>query len=223
MATPQRRKNEYITEELIAQYRTWEPGAAAMVYDLRLRMIESDHKARFTELGLIMVECVSREFWKLVTLSTGKKPESWTQWVQDAMPVAASTAFAAMDVAQKLKHIPAEERAEMPRGNLEVMAVMSTNLTGSATLKKAAKELKPEKFREMVEQRHPEQHIEAHKPMRLKPERSGRKVIDEAIRMAQVLEGATTREDAMEKICQLYIDDNRGRFRKYENQRATVQ
>lgn len=214
MTTPQRRTSERITPELIEQYRTWTPEAAAQVYDRRLRVIEEGYSLTFTEIGMIMLEAEARELWKYTDKTDGTKPSSLFDWVHDAMPVSHGTAFDAKKAAEVLKGIPVEERAQIPRGNLMTMVGLSTKVAESSEVRKAATRLKPKDFREMIERDYPEQHVEALKPMRFNPQRSARKVIDEALEMAMVLEETESRDEALEKICQRYVDDNTQEYRK---------
>ena len=53
-------ESERITPELIEMYKSWAPGAVAAIYDRRLREIESLQGKTFVELGIIIVECVTR-------------------------------------------------------------------------------------------------------------------------------------------------------------------
>jgi hypothetical protein len=198
-------ETERITPELIEMYRGWAPGAVAAIYDRRLREIESLQAKTFVELGIIIVECVTRELWKFTTKANGETPHSWTDWLNDCLPVAASTAFSAKKVAEVLAGIPAEERQEIPRGNLEVMADLSTEVHMSEEIRTAAKKLKPAAFVNMVEREHPEQHVQAKKPMRFKPERAGRTVIDGALEMCMVIEETDDRNLALEKVCEWYL------------------
>lgn len=211
--TPQRRTSERITPELIEQYRTWTPEAAAQVYDRRLREIERSYDLTFTELQLILVECETRRLWKYAVKSDGEVPKHLSDWITNCLPVSNGTAFSALKCGRQLAGIPVEEREQMPRATQETMASMSSGLAESVPIRQAAVRLKPKNFRDMIERDHPQQYIETLKLMRFNPQRSARKIIDEALEIAMELEECG-RDEALEKICQVYIEDNRQRYRE---------
>lgn len=204
---------------MIAQYREWEPGAVAQIFDRRVRDIEEQSLRNFSELGIIGKEMDDRKLWQYVTKKDGERCHSWDDWVQDALTVSRSTAYSARKVAQRLSGIPQEDRALISPGNLKTMAeIDDVKLTGSRPILDAAKKLKPEKFREYIEKEHPERHIEALAPMRFSPEKSAREVIDRALEIAMVMEECG-REAALEAISQFYIDENLYDYN--ERQRST--
>jgi hypothetical protein len=210
-----------ITPELITKYRTWDDAAAAQVYDARLRQIERSHAQTFTELGIILVECEARQLWRHAVTSACESPHSFSAWIVDCLPVSNGSAFAALRAAKQLKAIPSADREQIPRGNLETMSSMSETLATSPAIVSAAKSMKPKEFREAIERDHPEQHIEAKKPMRFYPERSGRQVIDYAIEIAMALEECG-RDEALEKVCQLYVDDHQYEYEKNRHSKIGV-
>jgi hypothetical protein len=202
------RKAEHFTQETIEKFREWPDDAAANAYDERLRAIERGHSQTFTELGLILVECEKRQLWRHAVKSDCQPPHSLSDWIADCLPVSNGSAFAALKCARALAHISPAEREEIPRGNQEAMACMSESLAKSEHIKSAAKSMKPQDFRAKIERDHPDQHLEAFKPMRFSPVRSARTVIDHALEIAAVLDEAAGRDDALEKVAQFYIDEH---------------
>ena len=207
-----------ITQEYIARLRkTMTDNAAAQVYDDRARTIEREVRASFTELGLIVKEVEERRLWQHVVKADGDLCHSLDDWIADALPVSSRTAYSALKVARTLEHIPVETRAKIAPGNLKTMAEMSSSLSGSPAILQEAVEMKPKEFREKVSKDHPEQHIEALRPMeRLNPTVSQRKVYEEAFKMAETIDGCKSREEAMEVICFYYTSSQ-------ENQKLLFQ
>ena len=222
MKKQQAPKSEAITPELIEMYRGWTDEASANIYDARLRAIERGHAQTFTELGVILVECEARQLWKLAVMSNCQHPHSFSAWIVDCLPVSNGSAFAAYKCAKKLAAIPAGEREQIPRGNLEAMAAMSDSLAQSESIKAAAKQLKPKEFREKIEREHPNQHLEAHKPLRFSPERSARKVIDEALDMVMLCEGLPSREAALEFIAAGVVEQYRDMYNALKENHSKI-
>jgi hypothetical protein len=210
-----------ITPKVIEKYHTWADEAAANVYDARLREIERGHAKTFTELGLILVECESRELWKFAVASNGEHPQSFSAWIVDCLPVSNGSAFAALKCAKRLKSIPFHDRSQIPRGNLEVMSCMSESVATSTQVVDAAKSLKPNEFLKHVETEYPMQHIESKRPMRFYPDATSREVVDYALEIAQALEECG-RDEALEKVCQLYVEEHQYEYEQRKHSKIGV-
>ena len=210
MKQPERRKSEAITQEAIERYATWEAGAAAAVLCERYKTIIKTKTALFTEMGILLMEIERRELWKFDVCPILDEPEyhSFNDWVKRASGTSNGTAYDALEAAKALSHIPAEERAEIPRVNQKVLAKLSPAVSGEPSVRKAAKEGSNDELRAKIERDHADQHLERLAPMRFSPEKSARKVIDHALEIAMLLDEAAGRDDALEKVSQFYIDEH---------------
>lgn len=177
----------------------------ALLTDTEVRQWEKRHNAQFSRLGILLLECRTKELWRYLPQGF----HSFDAWLLDAMPCSRSTGYSALQVAERLSGIPEAERALISPGNLRTLAeVDDPKVIKSRPILDAAKSMKPAAFREHVIKQHPEQHIEAYKPMRFQPTESQREKIEEGIALCLQLGDAVTREEALEQVCQDYWRDN---------------
>ena len=204
-------------EAYIAELRKWEPGAAAQVYDERIRHLEARDKQTFAERGLIMLEMEQRELWRHVG---GGQFGSLDAWIHNAAPESNSSCYAALRVARTLGNvIPVQEQNEIPRCNLEVLSKVSTAVARRPEIREAAKGKNAE-FVAKIQREFPLEHIEHDRPMRFKPDESQRAAIDEALMLAAVLEEAANREEALTCLAVSYVLDHREEYEREMKKRG---
>jgi aryl-alcohol dehydrogenase-like predicted oxidoreductase len=70
----------------------------------------------------------------------------------------------------------------------------------------AARTMPREAFEEKVEKEHPHQHLQVHRALSFRPDRSGAKVIEAAIAWALEHDIAGTREEALVRACETALN-----------------
>jgi len=185
-----------------------EPDAdVAQRLDSRVRDLERQHRRSFVELGLICNEMDDRSLWsELVNPETGNFFQSFGSWLMDAAQVSSSNAYRAMKVLKQITDIPVADLQEMSRANVMIVAQLSSKVRQDPQVIAAAKSQTETGFYQTLEANYPDQHIESSPRMDLKPSRSARKMIDEALRAAGVLYGVEGREAQLEAICSYFMD-----------------
>jgi hypothetical protein len=180
--------------------------------DARARELNAQFRSSWVELGSLCATVKEQEDWKVLGF------HSWTAWLQDAVPAAASTAFLAVQIRESLKDMTDEELSELPIGSAKVLASVPKR-SRTKKLMDAAKE-SPAKCKALVQDEMPELHIESTCKRRFEFTRSQERIIDEAIEKASVIEsGEWTEEnipeaEALTLICEDYIDRHRPTYEK---------
>ena len=196
-----------VTQSVLSTLRQEPDADVAKRLDSRIRELERQHRRSFVELGLICNEMADRSLWQeLVNPETGNFFQSFGSWLMDAAQVAHSSAYKAMKVLKELSDVPVEDLQEMSRANVIIVSQLSTKVRRDPKVIAAAKTQTEAAFHQILETDYPEQHIESTARMDLKPTRSARKVIDEALRAAGLLYGVEGREAQLEAICSYFMD-----------------
>ena len=180
----------------------------AIRLDKRAREIESQASTLFVDLGVICRIIQDKELWRHILASDGQEFRSFDAWVQDALPWSNGTAYSALGVARDCEDIPIEERRQMPRGNLEILRQVSPHIRRDPKIQERAKRTKPQQFVKELAAEHPQEHLEGKSQMKFNPTVSQREVVEKAIELAYAVGDATTREEAIECICQFYGEEN---------------
>src|SRR5271157_5720703 len=210
-----------LLKETIESSRTWAVREAATLLCDRYRMILKTKAELFVEMGLVLEEIERRELWpfdKSPTLE-GIPCHSMDDWIHRASGTSNGTAYAALQAGRTLSHIPAEERAEIPRCNQQVLSKLSPAVSGDAEVLEVAKHGSNEALLDKIEKDHPNQHVETKRPMRFSPEHSARKIIDKAIAMCMAIEECG-RDEALERICELYVEDFKYEYDQVRQEKA---
>lgn len=206
-AAPEDPAAKEITERDIATLREVDDYQAAEIYDARVRYLEGFHKRTFVEIGLILVEVEERTLWnKIIDRKTGTYFTGFDRWLMDAAPVSRSTGYDAKGAIAKLREVPVADLQAMPRCNVKTLASLSTKVQQQPDIIEAAKTLTEQQFIAKVETKHPEQHVAAKRPMRLKPEKEARKAIDIGLEIAMWAYDVPNREEALEAMVQTWLD-----------------
>lgn len=196
-----------LTPAVLSAMRGYPDELVAKKLDSRIRELERQHRRSFVELGLICNEMADRLLWReLVDPDTGNFFQSFGGWLANAAQVSHSSAYKAMKVLKEVTDIPVEDLQEMTRANVIIVAQLSSKVRQDPTVIAAAKSQTEEGFYQILEASYPDQHMESSARMDLKPSRSARKVIDEALRAAGVLYGVEGREAQLEAICSYFMD-----------------
>lgn len=163
----------------------------------------------FAERGLIIREFERRHLWRHLTdPDTGRVFPHLTAWLSCSDFLGCRrTNFAAKRTLGMLEDVPAAKLIDIPKGNLQTLAQLSTAVRNQPEVLEAARSLSRDKFEAKVEVDHPEQHIEGSKPMRFNFGRSHAKTIEKWIAHAIEHDIAGTREEAIERACEIALYD----------------
>ena len=199
---------EAFTEETLANLRTQPLGYQAQVCDARVRQIEAQTRRNFVELGLIVLHVDEMELWKELVDDDGNPYHSWDQWITASTLASRSHAYAAKSQVKVLRdnNIPMSTAVNIPHKNLTQFTQLSTSLMRDPEIVKAASTLSAEDFNTKIRKDHPLQHFDRTLPMRFYPTESARQRIDEALDKAKLIEGCTTREEALEALAANYLE-----------------
>lgn len=186
------------------------PDKAATIISSRVKIIDLQAKLTYAECGMLAEYLDAHDLYRYVeNPSTGKLCTSQNEWLSCMAPFGRSTWFGAKKTWKELSDIPADDRVRMSRANLLVMQKLSTAIRADRQTIRAAKEMNEGDFREKIESQHPLEHIEAKIMIRLFPERSQAKVIEEAMALAIQL-GAHNREEAIEMMAAEFMESHDG-------------
>ena len=168
---------------------------SAQEFDRKLRELDSVAKRGFAERGLILREMRDKQLWRLLTDSATDAPyTSFDRYLLSACPWSSRDAYASMKAADVLKEIPTATLSNMPRGNIAVLQVLSPAIRRKPEILQAAQAMRERDFIRMIEEKHPEQHLEpAHR------------TLDEAIALAMYVENTTSRRAAEEAVASSYL------------------
>jgi hypothetical protein len=199
---------EAFTEETLAHLRTHPLGFQAQVCDARVRQIEAQNRRNFVEIGLIILHVEESELWKEMADDAGEVFHSCDAWMMSACPISRSHGYDAKSKIKILREnkIPFEEAAKIPRCNLAQLTQLSSSVMRDPQVLRNAATLSADEFNTSIRVNFPEQHFESRKPMRFYPTESARQRIDEALERAKAVEGAATREEALECVCWAYME-----------------
>lgn len=166
--------------------------------------IERIYERTYAERTIIVRQFESRSLWKhLIDPDTGQMFPNLTAWLSCSSFLGCRRVnFEAMRTGKMLQDVSAEKLIDIPKGNLHVLTLLSTAVRNDPEILKAAKTLSRDQFEEKVEKEQPHQHIEARRPLRFSPGRSGAKVIEEAIAWALEHDIAGSRDEALVRMAE---------------------
>ena len=117
------------------------------------------------------------------------------------------TNFEALADAKLLSDVPAEKLIDLPKGNIKVLAQLSTAVRNDPGILEAARAGR-EALEGKLEKEHPQQHIESRRPLHLMPGRSDRKIIDKWTAKAIEIGIAGSILEAIVRACEMAIDQS---------------
>lgn len=196
-----------ITVDDIERIRQMDELDAATLYDQRMRALDKFERRSFAEKGIIALEMEERGYWKrLADPTTGVYFHSYDAWLASAMPFSRSSVYDAKKTIKMLRVVPVADVMEIPRCNAVQMRTLSTSLQKKPEVITAAKTLTGDNFTRFIQDKHPGQHVEARRPIQMKPTESARKNIDIALEAAMWAYEVETREDALEAMGAAWLD-----------------
>lgn len=202
---------------------------AADALDGRLRVLERGYRRSFVERGLILVEMEERQLWKLLRDSETNQPySSLEDWICTVATYSRSDCMAAKEAVKKLKDVPTDQLLDVPRCNIGSLLMLSAKDRAKGAVKvgdkavsviEAAQSLPEKAFTKAVSERFPDLYIQARKTIHLEPQKTEAEDIEEAIKIAMVVEGCSTRTEALRAISISYIQDNLVEYERMTNGR----
>lgn len=192
----------------------------AVERDSRVRELERQHVATWSEMAELCQAVEEQQDWKLLGFP------SYHQWLLDAAPQSRSAMYAARGLLAELKEIPIETLRQIPLGSARTLAMVPRARRGE-TIVLAATRARPKAFREAVVEKFPDLHIEADERMAFRMSRSQRKVVEGALLMVSVIEAGEVvdepilaDEEALTLICKGYLEENRERYEKIKRHKS---
>lgn len=194
------------SESLVAAIQSLPLAEQARKIDARVREIERFHRMSYVELGELLAAMDSGSLHRYITdPATGEAFSSFDRWLSDAAPISRSTGYSAMRALRELREVPREQLLEIPKCNAEVLRKLPPKAKRDPAVIKAAQQFTEEAFIGYVQREVPEAHIERTQRMQLRPEKSARQVIDQAIAVMCWLTETGSRESALEAIAVAWL------------------
>ena len=181
--------------------------AAAIALNRRMSILDEIsriHERSFVERGIIIREFERRQLWKhLIDPETDQPFPNLTAWLScDKFLGCRRANFEAKRTLAMLEDVPPAKLIDIPKGNLHTLTQLSTAVRNDPDVLEAARTMPREAFEEKVEKEHPNQHVQVHRALSFRPDRSGAKIIEEAIAWALEKDIAGTREEALVRACE---------------------
>lgn len=169
----------------------------AVQHDKRVRQIEKQVTAAWSELAEIATQVQDNEEWRALGF------HSFGAWLCDAAPRSRSLIYSAMGLLKELADIPRDDLREIPVGNAHILKKLPKSSRASRDVLEDAKALTPREMLAMVAESHPTLILEKLAVQRFQFSVSQWLAIEAAIDeiMAQYDGQITTREEAIEGIC----------------------
>lgn len=175
---------------------------AAQGRDRRVREIERQMAASWSELAEIAIQIRDREEWRLLNFG------SFNHWLADAAPRSRAMIYSAIGLLEELKDVPIADLREIGIGNAHILKKLPRTSRTRSDVLEAAKTLPPRSMLATVIETYPNHHLEEIATQKFKFTVSQWVAIEEAIEecMSQYDGEITTREEALEAICAEWME-----------------
>jgi hypothetical protein len=176
--------------------------ATAAEHDRRVREIERQLAASWSELAEIAIAVRDGQEWRILGFS------SFNAWLADAAPRSRAMIYSAIGLLEELTDVPIQELRQIGIGNAHILKKLPRASRTSRGVLEAAKALPPRQMLATVIQSHPDHHLEDIATQKFKFTASQWIAIEEAIEecMSQYDGEITTREEALEAICAEWME-----------------
>lgn len=197
-------------ELLLQQPRAY----AAATLHARATSIERFTKRSYVALGLIFFVMEKHELFKELQDEHGENYKTFTRWALDAAPSSRSHGMEAKAVLERLQCAGAEIDRLMtaPRCNLVLLSQLSPAVIRKPEILEAACVSSEDEFREVIEKKHPEQHVLSLRTVTLKFDKDQYKAFTAALEMISLFEEGGNQAESVCRICEDYLDHNRTRY-----------
>lgn len=188
-----------------------DPEAAESLNERMAAIVQIDrlHERSYGERIIITREFERRHLWQHIEdPDTGQPFPHLTAWLSCSDYLGCRRVnFEALRDGKMLADVPADKLLDVPKGNLKVLAQLSTAVRNQPDILEAARKLPQDEFLEKVEKEQPLQHIERRTPMRFSPGRSWAKTIEQAIAWALEHGIADSRDEALLRMAETALDE----------------
>ena len=157
--------------------------------------------------GMAMLLIEERELYRFVVDDeVGDYFQSFDRWMKVTLPNSWGYCRDALRAVKELKDLPFEVLLQIRRCNLEQLKRVSTNVRALPEVVKAAKSLPEKDFVQKLNTEH-DQHLDVKKPIAMATSEDCEE-FETAIAMAMVVEGCTSRAEAIKAISINYIQEH---------------
>jgi hypothetical protein len=218
-----------LSQKMIAEIRTWEPFLRADFYDHKVIEIEERERRTYVEFGLVLIEMEQGELYKYLLdplcRACGKTTQgratckvckavreyfhSFDRWLIARAPVSRTTGYAAKHAVERGLEagLTISQMNGMHRANLDAVTKLPSAVLRDPAVVEMAQSKSYDDLLVALEHHYPQTHIESRRQLVLKPTKSARSIIDDAIRAAEALHELEGREAAIEYICAAWLHE----------------
>lgn len=187
--------------------RVMSPESAIDSLTAILRSLDPIEKQVFAMRGMAMLLIEERELYRFVVDDeVGDYFQSFDRWMKVTLPNSWGYCRDALRAVKELKDLPFEDLLQIRRCNLEQLKRVSTNVRLLPEVVKAAKSLPEKDFVQKLNAEH-DQHLDVKKPIAMATSEDCEE-FETAIAMAMVVEGCTSRAEAIKAISLNYIQEH---------------
>ena len=193
------------TPKTAAQYQTEpydagdSPLSEAERLTAELHSLDQAFRNGYIRAGMICMEMRDRELWRELDY------HSFNDWLIHSAPYSRAHCYAAMKDIEELSEIGQQDLLAIDTRNIPILKKLSTAVRSDPTVLRAASEMPQDAFAGYLATNHPQQHVSATQRVTWNLEADVVRLIQEAIDVAMIRQGCTTREEAIEAICADYI------------------
>lgn len=172
-----------------------------------LRGLDGVEKQVFALRGMAMLIVEERELYRWVLdEEVGDYYQSFDRWMKQELPTSWGYCRDALRAVKELKDMPFEDLLQIKRANLEQLKKVSSSVRILPEVVAAAKSLPEKAFVSQMNEKH-HQALEVKMPVVMAPTGDVEE-FETAIAMATLVEGCTTRAEAIRAISISYIQDH---------------
>jgi hypothetical protein len=187
--------------------RSADPEWASVQLTKILSSLEGSEKTLFAVRGMCALLIEERELYRFVIdQEIGDYYVSFDRFLKCEYPASWSYIRDALRAVKELREVPFSDLLEIRRCNLEQLKKVSSGVRLLPEVVKAAKSMPEKAFIEKLNREH-DQSLEVRSPMVMAPSGDVAE-FETAIAIATLVEGCTTRADAIRAISVSYIQDH---------------
>ena len=192
-----------------AKLRSMVPEVAAKAVGGLLVRLDRIEEQTFAFRGEAMLIIEERNLFRFVLdEEVGDYYQSFDKWLKDTLPRSWGYCRDALRARKELQDIPFEEFSGMKRCNIHQLTKVSSSVRILPEVVAAAKSLPEKAFVSQMNEKH-NQHLETSQPV-VMASTGDCEELETAIALATLVEGCTTRAEAIRAISLSYIQDHQG-------------
>jgi hypothetical protein len=175
------------------------PAAEAAHLTAELKRLDAAFRNGYLRAGFICMEVRSRGLWKELDF------HSFNDWLIHSAPYSRSHCYQAIKDIEELSGIGQHDLLAIDTRNIPLLKKLSSAVRSDPTVLAAAATMPQDAFAGYLATNHPQQHLSATQRVTWNLDAGVVRVIQEAIDVAMLRQGCTSREEAIEAICADYI------------------